>query len=157
APKPASVLALVLALALALALALTLTLALAFALERLFHLAQFAERLAGDLGEFEVERLEFPHQGGGNGEMCEPLLVGRHDKPGRIRPAGLADHVLVGVLIFVPELALGDIAHRKLPALTGLFDAGKEPLALLFFRDVEEEFQDQRAIARQMMLEGTNI
>src|SRR5207244_6479418 len=44
----------------------------------------------------------------------ESLVVGRHDIPRRVRPAGCADHVLVGGHVFVPELALGDVATRRL-------------------------------------------
>ena len=43
----------------------------------------------------------------------EPLVVGRDHVPGRLGAAGVADHVLVGVHVFVPELALGDVAQSR--------------------------------------------
>ena len=42
--------------------------------------------------------------------------------------AGLADRVLVGVHVFVPELALGDVAHLELPALARLVEPREEAL-----------------------------
>ena len=71
--------------------------------------------------------------------------------------AGIADHVLVGGHVFRPELALLDVAHREFPALGRLVDAVEEALALLVLRHVEEEFQDQRAVAREMALEGADV
>ncbi len=57
----------------------------------------------------------------------------------------------------VPELALGDVVHGELPALGRLIDAVEKALALFVLRDVEEELQDQRAVARQMPLEGADV
>ena len=63
----------------------------------------------------------------------------------------------IGGHVFVPELALGNVVHGKFPALGRLLDAVEEALALLVPRDVEKEFQDQRAVAREMPLEGADV
>src|SRR5581483_1475508 len=87
----------------------------------------------------------------------EPFVVGRHHKPRRFRRAGVADHVLVGLLISRPQLALFDVIHEELPALARLVDSFQEAPALFLFRDVEKKFEDQRAVTREMPLEGADI
>ena len=94
---------------------------------------------------------------GGNDEAGEPLVVRGHDMPRRFRPAGVADHVLVGGHVLVPELSLRDVAHRELPVFRWLFDALQEPPFLLFLGDVQKEFQDQRPVAREIALERPDI
>ena len=70
--------------------------------------------------------------------------------------AGCTDRVLVGRHVFVPELALGDVAGTELPALGGLVETRQQALALLLKRDVQEEFEDDRSAARKMALESAD-
>src|SRR3954451_23332646 len=65
----------------------------------------------------------------------------------------MADRVLISVHVFVPALALGNIAHFELPALRRFIEPREETITLLLLGHVQEEFQDQRAVARQMTLE----
>src|SRR4051794_31845264 len=92
-----------------------------------------------------------------HGQPREPLVVGRDHEPGRLRGGGRADRVLVGRLVLVPVLPLGDVAGRELPVFPGLVEAGEEALLLLRLRHVEEELEDQRALPRQVALEGRDV
>ena len=121
------------------------------------RLLQILERLAGHLRIFELEPVQRLHQRRRHHHAREPLVVGRHHVPRRFGAAGLADRFLVGRHVFRPQLALGDVAQRELPALVRLVDAVEEALALFLARDVEEELEDQRAVAREMLLEGADI
>src|ERR1035437_10392823 len=59
-------------------------------------------------------------------------------------------------LVSPPQRALGDVPHRKFPVPRGLVQPVEKPLALLLFRDVEQEFQDHRAVAREEALNRRN-
>src|SRR6201999_2237406 len=115
------------------------------------------ERLAFDLRIIELEILYRLDDGRGDDDPREPLVVRGHHVPRRIVAAGFADHVLIGLHVFRPELALGDVAHGKLPALVGFFDALEEAFSLLVPRDIQEELEDERAVAREMLLEGADV
>ena len=69
----------------------------------------------------------------------------------------MADHVLIGGLVFAPQRALGDVAHLELPVLCRLFQPGKKAFALLLLGDMQEEFQDHGAVAREIALDRGNI
>ena len=69
----------------------------------------------------------------------------------------MSDQILIGGHVPVPQRALGDVGHRKFPVLRRLLEPVEKPLALLLFRDVEEEFQDHGAIARKVALERGNV
>ena len=69
----------------------------------------------------------------------------------------MADHVLIRRLILVPQLALGDVAHRELPVLRRFLQTVEKALALLLLREVEEELQHHRAVASEILLERRNI
>ena len=69
----------------------------------------------------------------------------------------MPDQVLIGGHVPGPQRALGDVGHRKFPVLRRLLQPVEKPLALLLFRDVEEEFQDHGAIARKVALERGNV
>ncbi len=80
----------------------------------------------------------------GHDQPREPLVIGRHDVPRRVVAGGVLDHVLVGVLIVVPEVALLGVGHRELPVLVLLLQAFEEALLLLALGHVEEELEDRR-------------
>ena len=94
---------------------------------------QVAKRGPAHFGIFEPEAIQRFHHLGGDDETREPLIVCGNDVPGRFRPAGVADHVLIGRQIFVPELSLLDIPHRELPVFRRLFNALEEALFLFLF------------------------
>src|SRR5688572_13058333 len=104
--------------------------------------------------ERELQPRQRVHHRARHHQPREWLVVGGYDVPGRMRTAGRADRVLVRGHVLVPELALGNVAFRELPALGGLLDARQEALALLLLRNMQEELQDQRATARQMAFKG---
>ena len=77
--------------------------------------------------------------------------------PWGYRRGGVADHLLVGRLIFIPQRALGDVVHGELPVLRGLFQPVEKAQALFFLRQVEKKFDHHRAVACQMLLKGGNV
>src|SRR3954469_20611823 len=69
----------------------------------------------------------------------------------------MPDNLLIRRLVFLPQCALGAIGHRKLPVLRGLIQSREKTLALLSLRYVEEELQDNCAVAREVALEGRDV
>src|SRR5450759_4184687 len=72
----------------------------------LLHLSELAKLLWPHFRVAEAERVEGIDDGGGDDEPREPLVVGRHDVPGRLFGRGLSDHVLVRPHVVLPALAL---------------------------------------------------
>ena len=69
----------------------------------------------------------------------------------------MIEHVLIGVVVVVPEGALLGVARRKLPVLLRSLDPFQESLLLLLLRDVEEEFQDHDAVVREVLFEVVDV
>ena len=67
--------------------------------------------------------------------------------------AGGGEAGLVGLHVRGPVFALFDVGERELPVLLRLVDARKEAFALLFLGQVQEEFDDARAVPVQVALE----
>ena len=84
-------------------------------------------------------------------------MVRRHHVPGRQRRRGVPDDVLIHRHVPRPQRALGDVAHRKFPVLRRLIQSLEKAFALFLLRDVEKEFQDHRAVAREVALERGNV
>ena len=53
----------------------------------------------------QVHSLQRVHHDVGDGQMREPLMIGRNDVPGRVLGAGVVDHVLVRLHVVIPALA----------------------------------------------------
>ena len=70
-----------------------------------------------DVGEGEIEGVEGFENGAGDDEAGEPLVVGGDDVPGRMLGGGLLNHFFVSFLIILPEAALLNVGHGKLPIL----------------------------------------
>jgi hypothetical protein len=70
---------------------------------------------------------------------------------------GAPHHLLVGVLVLIPALALLEVAGAELPILGGVVEAGPEALGLLLLGDVQEELEDGRALVRQHLLEVADV
>ena len=87
----------------------------------------------------------------------EPFVVGRHHMPWRHRRRSVADDVLIDRLVSRPQRALGDVPHRELPVFGRLLQPLQKALALFLFGDVEKEFQDHGAVARQIALHRGNV
>src|SRR5581483_7206467 len=87
----------------------------------------------------------------------EPFVVRGNDVPGRMCRGGAPDRVLVAALVVVPPVALLQVAHRELPVLLGAIEPLEKPLALLAFRQMQEELDDGGAVARQVTLEMPDV
>ena len=82
------------------------------------------------------------------------LLSAGTTNHGACLAAVVADHVLVGVHVVVPVLALPRVRAGELPVLLGLVEALEEALLLLLARHVEEELQDDVAVAGEVALDA---
>ena len=113
---------------------------------------------SSDLRELEVERAERIDDRGGHDDAGEPLVVGRHDVPGRVpwsrspgscprRPSGSRPS----------SRARWASADRELPVLVGIVEALQEALLLLLLRHVQEELADQDAVAHEVALEVADV
>ena len=78
------------------------------------------------------------------------FVVGGHEIPRGIARARRAQAFLVGLHIVLPEFAFLDIGRAELPVLVWLVDAGKEALALLILREMEEEFDNASPVGVEM-------
>src|SRR3954451_11847285 len=130
---------------------------LAFALQGLAHGLELLERRRIDARELQIEAFERGDDGRADHDAGEPFVIGRHDMPRRRWRRGVPDDVLIDRLIALPARALGNVAHRELPVFRRLLQPGQEALALLLFGDVEEELQDDCAVAREIALEGGDV
>ena len=112
---------------------------------------------AFDLWILEVEVFQGFERRTRHDQPSEPFVVSGHNVPGRFPAAGGADRGLIGIHVFVPELALSDVIHGELPLLGGLVEPGQETPALLLLRDMQEEFEYDDTVVGKMSLKGANI
>jgi hypothetical protein len=72
----------------------------------------------------------------GHDQASESLVVGRHNKPGRMCMACVLDQLFVGVHVIAPILELAYIRQGELPVLIRLLQTFEEAFLLLLRRDV---------------------
>src|SRR4051794_21338294 len=116
-----------------------------------------AVEVLGRGGIARVHRLERLDDDPAHRPVAEPLAVAGDDVPRRVLGRGVRDRLLVGGLVVVPALALGEVAGIELPALRGVVEAGLQPLRLLLARDVQEELDDARAGVLEQRLEVVDV
>ncbi len=121
------------------------------------HEAQFLALAIVDCRILQVQVLERVDDRASHDQPREPLVIGGHDVPRRVVAGGVLDHVFVGVLVVVPEVALLGVGHRELPVLVLLLQALQEALLLLALGHVEEELEDHDAVARQVPLDALDV
>src|ERR1035437_5362693 len=102
------------------------------------------------VGQFE--RLECVENDLRNDQPRILFVVGGNDIPGRIARTGSTQAFFIGLHVLFPEFPLLDIREAELPVLVGLIDAFEESLALFLFRKMQEELDDPRAVAVEMVL-----
>ena len=93
----------------------------------------------------------------GDHQIALRLRIGRHHIPRRMVDVGFADRHFIGVLVFVPQFALCDVAGIELPLLVRIIEALLQALALLFLRDVQEYLDDDGAGLGQHPLEVADL
>src|SRR5215467_11406115 len=114
--------------------------------EALPHARDRAKLLLAERWELGIDRLDPLDDGGSNNKPRDPFVIGRHDVPWRVIRRRRPDHVLVRRHIFVPQLALADIASVELPLLGRIVDAFEEALFLLPPGHVEKELERYGAV-----------
>src|SRR5688572_10595274 len=93
-----------------------------------------------------VERLERLEQDPRDGEVAQPVPVGRNDEPRRVLGRRLLDRVRVRTLVLVPQGAVLQVRGAELPVLLRIVEAFLQTLRLLFLGDMEEALDDARAL-----------
>src|SRR5215212_10440508 len=69
----------------------------------------------------------------------------------------VAQGILIGLLVIVPEGAFLYVGRGELPPLVRIVKAALQTLLLLVFGDVQEEFQDGYTVEREVALEGVDL
>src|SRR5258706_3635021 len=110
-----------------------------------------------DLRVAEIEVFHRLHDGGGDDEPREPLVVGRHNVPWRMLPRSRPDRFLERLRVAVPEATFLDIGRRELPAFLRVVEAIPETFFLLLARKVQKEFEDGRSLAGELVLQLCDI
>src|SRR5690348_11752829 len=105
----------------------------------------------------ETQRLEIRDDRRGDDETREPFVVSRHDVPWRMFRSGVTDRVFVSHHVLIPVLAFARVVDRKLPVLRRIVDTREKALPLLFFRDVQEELQDENSVVREVTFEVLDV
>ena len=77
--------------------------------------------------------------------------------PGGLLGGRVTNGFFVGGHVIAPILAFVNIDRGILPILRRLVEARQKPPLLLLRRNVEKELADDRAVARQVLLEGSDI
>src|SRR5262249_60902882 len=90
-------------------------------------------------------------------EPCEPFIVGGYHEPRCVLRCGSPDRFLERVHVVVPKLALVYIGGREFPMLLRLVEARHEALFLLLVRQMQEEFEDGRPLASEILLEMSDV
>ena len=90
----------------------------------------------------QIHLLQRVHHDVGDGEMGEPLVIGGNDVPGRVRGAGVVDHVLVGGHVVVPAQPLVQVGLGKFPVLSRVIQSLQKSLLLLLFGDMQKKLQN---------------
>jgi len=128
-----------------------------FILELFLSLKQSLFLLLTDsrIGEVEFFHLVVEH--GRHGKTREPLVIGRHDIPGRPLSTCVVEHVFVSVDIVVPECPLFHIGCGELPVLLRHHRSLHETLLLGLFGHIEEYLGDNDSVVNQVLLEVVNL
>ncbi len=87
----------------------------------------------------------------------EPFVIGGNDVPGRPLRAGRLQHLLIGLLIFVPVLAFFDVTPGELPVFLRLVDPIQKPLFLFFLGYVQEALQNVGPIFGHVFFEVVDL
>ena len=85
------------------------------------------------------------------------LVVRRHHEPRCPWGRRGTQRLLVGELIGIPMLALGQVTGLELPTLVGMVQSLEEPLLLLVARHVQEDLHHPGPVPIEMVLEGIDV
>jgi hypothetical protein len=126
-------------------------------LQCLPDLLHLTKRSGVECRVFKVKAVEDIDEHSGDHQPREPFVIGRDHVPRCFRRAGVADHILIGVHVAVPQLALGHIVCGELPALDRLVQPCEQSALLLLFGDAQVELDHHGPAAREMSLERVDI
>ena len=107
-------------------------------------------------GERHLKPFQVLDDDSGHGEVPEPLVVGRDDKPRGVLGAATRECILVSRRIVVPVGSLLVIGLADFPLLGRVVEPILEAFQLLPFGDVQEELEDMRVVLDEAALESVD-
>lgn len=108
-------------------------------------------------GNLNLECFQSCHYDLRNCEIAKPFVIGGDQEPGSRRAVAFGENLFIGFLVLFPVFALGVIGLAYLPAFGGIIKSLFEALQLLFFTDVQKEFQYVRAVRELALLEVVDL
>src|SRR5438477_13158822 len=94
------------------------------------------------LGKLHVHVLHLLDNDLRNGQIPEPFVVGRNDKPGSVLGARLVQHVLERLCVIIPVVAFRIIRFTDLPLAIGVVQSLPESRKLFLLGNVQEIFEN---------------
>ena len=85
------------------------------------------------------------------------LVIGGHDIPRCPGSRGRGDHRFVRLRVVAEMRALREVGRRELPVFGRVVEPVEQSLFLLVLGDVQEDFDDARAVAMKMSLERVDV
>src|SRR6266516_1120892 len=89
-------------------------------------------------------------------QIAIPLLISRHDIPGRFIRTALGERLLIGLLIIVPVFPLSPISSRDFPCVRLILLLGQEASFLLVVAHMQVELQNNHVMLNQQALKVVN-
>ena len=114
-----------------------------------------AVRLAG-FGITHLQRLQRVEDDLRNDEPGVFLVVGGNDIPRRMSGAGRAEAGFIGLHVIFPEFPFRDVGLAEFPVFFRVVNAFEKPPALFVLGQVQEKFDDARAVAMQVFFQVEN-
>ena len=110
---------------------------------------QCAPLFIAHFGIAQLHLFQRMNDDGGDDQAREPLVVRRDHDPWGMFAGRVADHVLIVLLIVVPEAALAHVGGGELPVLFRLVEPREEAALLLFLAHVQEELANRDSVPRE--------
>jgi len=123
----------------------------------LFRIGDFLELFLTHPGVGEIKGSESIDDCRSNDHAREPLVVSRHHIPRTMLAGCLANHVLVGVLVLIPQAAVRHVRGGKFPVFVGIICPFEEAALLFVLRNMEKEFNDHDAVAAEIAFEAPDV
>src|SRR2546429_6840023 len=89
-------------------------------------------------------------------QIAVPLLISRHDIPGRFIRTALGERLLIGLLIIVPVSPLSPISSRDFPCVRLILLLGQQASFLLVIAHMQVELQNNHVMLSQQALKVVN-
>lgn len=102
---------------------------------------------------FRIMQIKFTHAFTKNPPHSithEPFIISRNHIPRCIFRRSMSQHIRISLHIIIPIATLFQIGSRKFPVLCLIFQPCQKASLLFIFRNIQEEFDNNRTILRQI-------